>query len=234
MRLHGTGSEDYFNGGWYALLDRWDRGMSLPLHGALTYSLPLSRTGGYRFYLADKVSFEESLRQTIEHGPEGNRIPVDYTSVAFLYADRPPVAYQDPAESPPPPQPPGVHVFYPQLMEFSVAGGTSVTYRGGALEIRAEREGLVRFDVSELPPGRYRVKLSYRREPTGTEFSVWRRQTQISAWMDAGAEREERVDAVEMGEVVLTSQVKSVTIRTRVVDQRVLLRIDRLILESMP
>src|SRR5699024_2777140 len=26
MRLHGTGSEDYYNGGWYALLDRWDRG----------------------------------------------------------------------------------------------------------------------------------------------------------------------------------------------------------------
>lgn len=29
MRLHGTGSEDYYNGGWYALLDRWDRGNSL-------------------------------------------------------------------------------------------------------------------------------------------------------------------------------------------------------------
>src|SRR5699024_2481034 len=39
MRLHGTGSEDYYNGGWYALLDRWDRGNSLPLHGCLDYSL---------------------------------------------------------------------------------------------------------------------------------------------------------------------------------------------------
>jgi len=26
MRMHGTGSEDYYNGGWYALLDRWDPG----------------------------------------------------------------------------------------------------------------------------------------------------------------------------------------------------------------
>ena len=25
FRMHGTGSEDYFNGGWYALPDRWDR-----------------------------------------------------------------------------------------------------------------------------------------------------------------------------------------------------------------
>ncbi len=24
LRMHGTGSEDFFNGGWYALLDAWD------------------------------------------------------------------------------------------------------------------------------------------------------------------------------------------------------------------
>ena len=28
--LHGTGSEDYFNGGWYAFPDRWDAAFSLP------------------------------------------------------------------------------------------------------------------------------------------------------------------------------------------------------------
>ncbi|MDP4128651.1 MAG: DUF2961 domain-containing protein [Bacteroidota bacterium] len=57
FRMHGTGSEDYFNGGWYALPDRWDAKMSLPLHGCLDYSLPFSRTGGYRFYLNDKIPF---------------------------------------------------------------------------------------------------------------------------------------------------------------------------------
>lgn len=50
MRVHGTGSEDYYNGGWYALLDRWDRGISMPIHGALDYSLPMHRTGAYRFF----------------------------------------------------------------------------------------------------------------------------------------------------------------------------------------
>lgn len=54
MRLHGTGSEDYYNGGWYALLDRWDRGVSLPIHGSLDYSLPMARTGGYRFFYQTK------------------------------------------------------------------------------------------------------------------------------------------------------------------------------------
>ena len=83
MRLHGTGSEDYYNGGWYAMLDRWDRGVSLPLHGSLDYSLPMARTGGYRFYMNDKLSFEREFYMGIEHGPSGNEYPVDYTSVAF-------------------------------------------------------------------------------------------------------------------------------------------------------
>ena len=64
MRLHGTGSEDYYNGGWYALLDRWDRGISMPVHGSLDYSLPMGRTGGYRFFLSDKMPFEKEILQT--------------------------------------------------------------------------------------------------------------------------------------------------------------------------
>jgi hypothetical protein len=233
MRLHGTGSEDYFNGGWYAILDRWDRGMSLPLHGALEYSLPLSRTGGYRFYTADKVPFEEGLRQTIEHGPEGNRIRVDYTSVAFHYGDTPPTASMDPASAPPPPRPPATKVFYPQLLELSLGGGTQVAYADGALEIRAEDEGLVRFDVSSLPAGRYRVALSYRRGPDAGSFSVWRRQMQLSDWADAWAEVEERAEAADMGEVELTPQARSITVRTRAVEGRTVFRVDRLILEEV-
>lgn len=90
MRLHGTGSEDSFNGGWYALPDRWDQAFSLPVHGALAYSIPLAHTGGYRLYVSDKLSFENNFNLAIEHGPENNLIPVDYTSVAFYYCDTPP------------------------------------------------------------------------------------------------------------------------------------------------
>jgi hypothetical protein len=63
MRIHGTGSEDYYNGGWYAVMDRWDRGLSLPLHGSLDYSLPMARTGGYRLCLSDKMSFEHDFHK---------------------------------------------------------------------------------------------------------------------------------------------------------------------------
>jgi hypothetical protein len=207
--------------------------MSLPTHGALDYSLPMSRTGGYRLYLADKVPFEEHLRQTIEHGPEGNRVPVDYTSVAFHYGDAPSAASMDPSLAPPPPRAPPVHVFYPQLMEMSVWFGTSVSFVDGALEMRSEGDGLIRFDVSALPPGRYHVRLSYRRGPDGADFSVWRRQTQVSPWIDARAGAEDRVDGADMGDIELTEQTRSVTIRTRGAAGRTTLRIDRLILEEL-
>ncbi|MEZ4414544.1 MAG: glycoside hydrolase family 172 protein [Gemmatimonadota bacterium] len=232
LALHGTGSEDFFNGGWYAILDRWDRGMSLPTHGALDYSLPLSRTGAYRFYLADKLSFVEHLRQTIEHGPEGNAVPVDYTSVAFHYGERSSAAGMTP-QGEPVAQAPPEHHFYPQLMEMSVWFGTSVAFADGALELKGDPTALVRFDVSALPPGRYRVKLSYRRSPDGAEFSVWRRQTQLSDWLDAFAPETTRVEAADMGEVELTEQTRSITVRTRAVEGRAALRIDRLILEEV-
>lgn len=67
MRLHGTGSEDYYNGGWYALLIVGTE-ETASLHGCLDYSLPMARTGGYRFFLADKMSYEKEIYHGMEHG----------------------------------------------------------------------------------------------------------------------------------------------------------------------
>jgi D-arabinan exo alpha-(1,3)/(1,5)-arabinofuranosidase (non-reducing end) len=233
MRLHGTGSEDSFNGGWYAILDRWDRSVPLPMYGALDYNLPMARTGGYRFYVGDKLSFERRLRFTIEHGPEHNDVPVDYTSVAFLYGDTPPASAMDPAKATQPRVAPTSHVFYPQLLSVSLGSGTALDHREGRLEVRAQDDGLVRIDVREVPPGRYRVRLSYFRGPDEGTFSVWRRQAQVSDWVDARADTLEHVDAADMGEVQLTSQVRSITLRTRSRDGRGVFRFDRLILDEV-
>jgi hypothetical protein len=85
FRMHGTGSEDYFNGGWYDIKGRWDTVMNLPLHGCLGYSHKLSRTGGYRFYLADKMPFENSIFECIEHGRTASGVPAYYVSIALYY-----------------------------------------------------------------------------------------------------------------------------------------------------
>lgn len=88
--IRGTGSEDYFNGGWYDVPGRWDRRVSLPLSGSLDFKRHLARTGGYRLFLSDPYPFDRSITQTIEHGPTGNNFVTDYASVMFLYADRKP------------------------------------------------------------------------------------------------------------------------------------------------
>lgn len=91
LSIHGTGSEDFFNGGWYDVPGRWNGRLSLPLSGALDYQESMGRTGGYRLMLTDAYVFHKSLKLTIEHGGEGNQVPADYTAVSFLYLDRPPL-----------------------------------------------------------------------------------------------------------------------------------------------
>jgi hypothetical protein len=88
--IHGTGSEDFYNGGWYDVTGRWDTKKSYPLSGCLAYKKHLGRTGGYRFLLGDAYSYHKSILQTIEHAPTGNDLLNDYCAVTFLYSqDRP-------------------------------------------------------------------------------------------------------------------------------------------------
>jgi hypothetical protein len=87
---HGTGSEDFFNGGWYDVPGRWDHRMSLPLSGALDYKKALGRTGAYRFFINDAYAFRKSINLTIEHAPTGNEMITDYAGVTYLYLEDPP------------------------------------------------------------------------------------------------------------------------------------------------
>ncbi|MCP4263279.1 MAG: DUF2961 domain-containing protein [Planctomycetes bacterium] len=84
--IHGTGSEDLYNGGWYDVTGRWDSKMSFPLSGCLGYKKHLGRTGGYRFLLGDAYSYRKNVLQTIEHAPSENKLLNDYCAVTFLYS----------------------------------------------------------------------------------------------------------------------------------------------------
>ncbi len=79
--LHGTGLEDYFNGGWYyfGIFDR-------PLHG-LVEKAPI-RTGQYRFHLNDRVPFEKNISVTFEFG-DANRSRGYMSGVAYWYQTEP-------------------------------------------------------------------------------------------------------------------------------------------------
>ncbi len=90
LAVHGTGSEDFFNGGWYDVPDRWEKRLSFPLSGCLGYAKHLGRTGAYRLFLGDAYAYRKSLLQTIEHAGEKNNILTDYCGLTMLYADRRP------------------------------------------------------------------------------------------------------------------------------------------------
>ncbi len=84
--IHGTGSEDFYNGGWYDIPGRWNSKRSFPLSGCLGYKKNLGRTGGYRLLLGDSYSYRKSILQAIEHAPIGNSLLNDYCAVTFLYS----------------------------------------------------------------------------------------------------------------------------------------------------
>lgn len=88
--IHGTGSEDFYNGGWYDVPGRWDERRSFPLSGCLAYKKHLGRTGGYRFLLGDVYAYRKGILQTIEHSPTKNELLNDYCAVTYLYSQNRP------------------------------------------------------------------------------------------------------------------------------------------------
>jgi len=214
MRMHGTGSEDYYNGGWYALLDRWDRGISMPVHGSLDYSLPMNRTGAYRFFLSDKISFEKEIFHGMEHGEVGNNFPVDYTSIAFFYVDQPLKERMDPTAALREVYLPARHVYFPQLMEITPERGVQVILDRG-LAITSFGKGAVRVMLTDVPEGRYRVLLNYHEGPKGADFQIWQRQNQLSDWISTKAEKDGYREGVHVGDLLLTPQTNSITVHVR-------------------
>ncbi len=78
--IAGTGTEDYFNGGWY-----FNKGeFAAPYHGLILKDDSLQRIAAYRFHIQDAIPFTTSLRFAIEHGDRNTEI-ADYSSTAYWY-----------------------------------------------------------------------------------------------------------------------------------------------------
>jgi hypothetical protein len=94
--IHGTGTEDYFNSGWYFI----NGAFAGPYHG-LTIKDPVrSRISAYRFHVNDPIPFKKRIRATIEHGGINDAPGSDYSSVAYWYQTEPhkPMGSFPPAE----------------------------------------------------------------------------------------------------------------------------------------
>lgn len=82
-RLHGTGSEDYFNQAW-GMQDN-----AFLFNGSSIYE---KNTGGYQtsyvFHILNPIRFKKEIKVTIEHG-HGNHMSNEYSSVAYWYQKEP-------------------------------------------------------------------------------------------------------------------------------------------------
>lgn len=177
FKIHGTGSEDYFNGSWYAFSDRWGTKMNLPLHGCLDYSLVFCRTGGYRFYLSDKIPFEKNIFHSIEHGPVYNKIPVSYTSLALYYGNTAPSQFTKPARDLTDVAFLDTLLAYPQLANLTIWGDIVVKSLwayptdGTSFLFIVNDESPLSISMETIPSGNYKVFADFAKTPEGCAFS---------------------------------------------------------------
>lgn len=80
--LHGTGTEDFFNGSWCP-----SEIYQHPYFGYARVSNKLGwmgRTHCYRYFIQDPIYFTKSLHASIEHG-HANTLTLDIATVAYWY-----------------------------------------------------------------------------------------------------------------------------------------------------
>jgi hypothetical protein len=89
--INGTGTEDYFNGAW----DFNGQPFGY-MHNGAPYIVDAERIGGryclYRWHTESPITFEKSIKVTIEHGHANHRSD-NFYSVAYWYQTEPHAAF---------------------------------------------------------------------------------------------------------------------------------------------
>ena len=80
--FHGTGTDDYFNAGWYFASGTF----SAPTHATtVKVSTAPAAFAAFRSHITEPVPFRNSFAFELEHGPNNDRPGVAYSSVAYWY-----------------------------------------------------------------------------------------------------------------------------------------------------
>ncbi|MEJ2204071.1 MAG: DUF2961 domain-containing protein [Gemmatimonadota bacterium] len=139
FRGQGTGTEDYFNAGWY-----FDQGpFAAPFHGLVVKDDQRGRIAAYRWHVPDPVPFHDSIRVELEHG-HGNHEIADYATVAYWYQTEP--------HAPLPPLPPANDR---RVLSVHMPRGVEMLRD---LAVREDTAGLV-FEVPVPRPDLYEVRI---------------------------------------------------------------------------
>ncbi|HKG12485.1 MAG TPA: glycoside hydrolase family 172 protein [Pyrinomonadaceae bacterium] len=217
LAVHGTGSEDFFNGGWYDAPGRWEDRLSLPLSGCLEFKRYVGRTGGYRFLLADAYAYRRGIVSTIEHGPHDNNVAADYTAVTYFYSEHNPTLPSTPA-------PAERKVNDPERIVFTPGWTTPVQAFSWSNAVLAKRDDLVGGEqlrhlsmkaegrevfgdhyitfLCELPAaGKYRVSIQAIEGPAQAVVQIFRNEVAIGDAADLYAPERRKGAVRPLGEL---------------------------------
>lgn len=92
--IQGTGTEDYYNGGWYFINGTF----TLPTHGNPQHTVrgEIDTTGMYRLHVGDSLNFYRGADFSIEHGALNLGTNEIYRSCTFVYSiDEPALVFED-------------------------------------------------------------------------------------------------------------------------------------------
>ncbi len=218
LTIHGTGSEDFFNGGWYDVPDRWEKRYSFPLSGCLAYQKHLGRTGGYRFMLGDAYAFRDSILQTIEHAPTGNDLATDYSATTYLYLTG------DLTDDTSLPSVPDRTVVDFTKLDFTPSWSVPIhafTFRDGTItkmeeDVNGTKSSFLRMTsagkdwfgapfislLCEFPSaGTFRISIDAMKGPAQGQVQLYRNEVPSGPTVDLYAPSRSRVDQLELGEM---------------------------------
>jgi len=220
LTIHGTGTEDFYNGGWYDVAGRWESRKSFPLSGCLGYKKHLGRTGGYRLFLGDAYAYHKSILQTIEHAPTENDLLNDYCGVSFLYSqDHPTCGFSLPEAA-------LRKVIDLKRIVFSVWWNVPIaafSYRDATLtkgndkidgqdvqflSLKGQGEDtfghhFVNFSCELPATGTYKVRLDALKGPAQGQVQLFMDEAPVGSAADFYAETRQRVPAEDMGTLKL-------------------------------
>jgi len=97
--MHGTGTEDFYESGWYftdaqdGLLGSTAVPYAMPLAGMTGHEIQELDCAGecmaaYRHMLPDSMAFDNGISFNIQHGPVNNNVNANYESTAYYYKAR--------------------------------------------------------------------------------------------------------------------------------------------------
>lgn len=181
--LYGTGTEDFYNGGWY-----FNRGrFSLPTHGN---PIMQEATGMYRYLVSDMIPFTTSLVVGIEHGATNNTTDTDIWSVALYYLQDEPLAtltdtldVGDSASE-------ASHAY--SIVDQSWTGSSTFTYEGDDNDVDVTDDGRIHTSSSSflatVDPDNAGVLLRRRMDYgiADQRATVVVEGTTVTTWYDAG------------------------------------------------